>query len=279
MDRAEKIGLGTAVGGHVLLFGALSLGLLMSTDRIEKPKALSVSLVGEISDVSTAPDAIQEEPAPAPAAEVDSEPAPPEPTPERVVIEKPLERAVKKPVEPPAKKVVTPPAKTAVKKPPVKQQPAKTATKQVTKQTPTKTSAKQGGFSKSFEDSISAVGKTSGSGKAVGTPAAKSATEVRRTVNAALGPQIKPYLRSCAPSGIDVNKIETYVTLSLDKSGRLTGVSFNKQTGVNDSNRTQSGPVKDCIMQAVRAASPYSGLDAEYYDVWKTHAMRMRSTG
>jgi periplasmic protein TonB len=49
--------------------------------------------------------------------------------------------------------------------------------------------------------------------------------------------------------------------------------------GLNDSNQPQAGPLKDCILQAVRAASPYSGLDPEYYDVWKTHALRLRATG
>jgi hypothetical protein len=56
-------------------------------------------------------------------------------------------------------------------------------------------------------------------------------------------------------------------------------VRFDKQVGVNDSNQPQAGPLKDCILQAVRAASPYEGLDSEYYDVWKNHALRLRATG
>jgi hypothetical protein len=56
-------------------------------------------------------------------------------------------------------------------------------------------------------------------------------------------------------------------------------VRFDRQTGTNESNQPQAGPLKDCILQAVRAASPYNGLDPEYYDVWKTHALRLRATG
>ena len=67
MDRVEKVGLGAAIGGHVILLGAFGLGLLASADTIKKQESISVSLVGEIADVSTAPDAIQEESAP-PAA-------------------------------------------------------------------------------------------------------------------------------------------------------------------------------------------------------------------
>jgi outer membrane biosynthesis protein TonB len=275
MDRAEKLGLGVAIGGHVMLLGAMALGLLMSTERLTKPEAISVSLVGEIADVSTAPDAIQEESAPPAPAE--AEPAEPPPAPV-MQIEKPVEKQQAKPVERPIKRDVPPPAKTAIKKVAVKQPPAKTATA-TAKSGKGTTPAKPGGLSKSFEDSINNIGKAPGAGKAVGTAAAKSAAEVRRSVSVSLASQIRSRVRACAPSGIDINKIETFVTLSLDSSGRLNSVRFDKQVGVNDSNQPQAGPLKDCILQAVRAASPYEGLDPEYHDVWKSHALRLRATG
>ena len=68
MDQTDKMGLGVAVGGHILLLGAMMLGLFMSTERLKKPEPIAVSLVGEVAEVSTAPDAIQEEPAPPAAA-------------------------------------------------------------------------------------------------------------------------------------------------------------------------------------------------------------------
>ena len=256
MDRVEKVGLGAAIGGHVILLGAFGLGLLASTDTVKKQESISVSLVGEIADVSTAPDAIQEESAP-PAAG-DTAPSEPRPAPTPVMqIEKPVAKPVQKPA-----------AKVAAKNAPVKQPPAKAATP-----------AKPGGLSRNFEDSINNIGKAPGAGKAVGTPAAKTAAEVRRSVGISIAGQIRSRVRACAPSGIDINKIETFVTLSLEPSGKLTSVRFDKQVGVTDSNQPQAGPLKDCILQAVRAASPYDGLDPEYYDVWKTHALRLRATG
>ena len=256
MDRVEKVGLGAAIGGHVLLLGAFGLGLLASADTIKRQESISVSLVGEIADVSTAPDAIQEESAPPATGDTAPSEPPPTPTP-AMQIEKPVAKPLQKPA-----------AKVAATNAPVKQPPAKAAT-------PTK----PGGLSRNFEDSINNIGKAPGAGKAVGTPAAKTATEVRRSVGISIAGQIRSRVRACAPSGIDINKIETFVTLSLEPSGKLTSVRFDKQVGVTDSNQPQAGPLKDCIMQAVRAASPYDGLDPEYYDVWKTHALRLRATG
>lgn len=290
MDRAEKLGLGAAVGGHVILLGAFALGMMASTETTPKQESISVSLVGEIAEVSTAPDAIQEESAPpAPGETAPAEP-PPAPTP-IMQIEKPVEKPQAKPVSKP--EPAPPVAKVAAKKEPVKQPPAKAAarpvkTAAVSPKTPAKaaavsgkgaTPAKPGGLSRSFEDSINNIGKAPGAGKAVGTPAAKSASEVRRSVGISIAGQIRSRVRACAPSGIDINKIETFVTLSLEPSGKLTAVRFDKQVGLNDSNQPQAGPLKDCILQAVRAASPYDGLDPEYHDVWKTHALRLRATG
>jgi periplasmic protein TonB len=276
MDRVEKVGLGTAIGGHVILLGAFGLGLLASADTIKRQESISVSLVGEIADVSTAPDAIQEESAPPAAGDTAPSEPPPAPTP---VMQ--IEKPVAKPMQKPAKPNTAPPlAKVAAKKEPVKTSatPPKTVKAAATSGKGT-TPAKPGGLSRNFEDSINNIGKAPGAGKAVGTPAAKTAPEVRRSVGISIAGQIRSRVRACAPSGIDINKIETFVTLSLEPSGKLTSVRFDRQAGVTDSNQPQAGPLKDCILQAVRAGSPYDGLDPEYYDVWKTHALRLRATG
>ena len=275
MDQTDKMGLGVAVGGHILLLGAMMLGLFMSTERLKKPEPIAVSLVGEVAEVSTAPDAIQEEPAPPAAGEAELVEPPPSPV---MQIEKPVEKPPIKPVEKPAKRDVPIPTKAAVKKVPAKQLPAKSKAA-AAKSGKGTTPSRPGGLSKSFEDSINNVGKAPGAGKAVGTPAAKTGAEVKRSVSASLASQIKSRVRACAPSGVEISQIETFVTLSLEPSGRLTNVQFNKQVGVNDSNRPQADPLKQCILQSVRAASPFSGLDPEYHDVWKSHALRLRATG
>lgn len=275
MDRAEILGFGAAVGGHALLLGLFALGLMASVQSAPKPQSISVSLVGEIADVSSAPDAIQEESAPPASGETAPTEPPPAPTPV-MKIEKPQTKPVPKPVKaetaPAAAKATAKPIKAAAATPP-KTTKAATASGKGT------TPAKPGGLSRSFEDSINNIGKAPGAGKAIGTPATKTASEVRRSVGVSIAGQIRSRVRACAPTGIDINKIETFVTLSLDISGKLTSVRFDRQTGTNESNQPQAGPLKDCILQAVRAASPYDGLDPEYYDVWKTHALRLRATG
>jgi hypothetical protein len=275
MDRAEILGFGAAVGGHALLLGLFALGLMASAQTAPKQQSISVSLVGEIADVSSAPDAIQEESAPPASGETAPTEPPPAPTPV-MKIEKPQTKPVPKPVKaetaPAVAKATAKPIKTAAATPP-KTTKAATASGKGT------TPAKPGGLSRSFEDSINNIGKAPGAGKAAGTPATKTASEVRRSVGVSIAGQIRSRVRACAPTGIDINKIETFVTLSLDISGKLTSVRFDRQTGTNESNQPQAGPLKDCILQAVRAASPYDGLDPEYYDVWKTHALRLRATG
>lgn len=275
MDRAERIGLGTAIGGHALLLGAFALGAFFTADRITKPQPISVSLVGEVADVSTAPDPVLEEPAP---AESVAEPAPTEPEPTPVmkvekVPDKPLPKAVDKPTPKPAPKPTPKPVEKKVAAQP-KATPKQTAQPKQSAPKP---------FSKSFEDAVRGVGSnpkpTQGTSPKQGTVARKAGAEVRREVNLALGPQIRDKIERCAPTGLDIRQIETFVTLSLEPNGRLSDVRVDKQTGINDNNRPQAEPLKRCIIQAVRAASPFKGLDPDYHDVWKTHAMRLRATG
>lgn len=275
MDRAERIGLGTAIGGHALLLGAFALGAFLTADRITKPQPISVSLVGEVADVSTAPDPVLEEPAP---AESVAEPAPTEPEPTPVmkvekVPDKPLPKAVDKPTPKPAPKPTPKPVEKKVAAQP-KATPKQTAQPKQSAPKP---------FSKSFEDAVRGVGSnpkpTQGTSPKQGMVARKAGAEVRREVNLALGPQIRDKIERCAPTGLDIRQIETFVTLSLEPNGRLSDVRVDKQTGINDNNRPQAEPLKRCIIQAVRAASPFKGLDPDYHDVWKTHAMRLRATG
>ena len=286
MDRAEKLGLGAALGGHGLLLGAFALGLLAAADTAPKQEAISVSLVGEVADVSSAPDAIQEESAP--PAPGDTAPAEPPPAPTAAMqIERPVEKPQAKPIPQPAKPNTAPQVtKVAAKKEPVKQPPAKAAAKPVKTAAATPktgkaaavsgkgtTPAKPGGLSRSFEDSISNIGKAPGAGKAVGTPATKTAAQVRSAVNASLGPQIMRFVRSCSPNGLDVDKIATSITLSLNIDGTLDGLSGISQRGVNENNRPQAKPTEQCVVSAIRQAQPFRGLDREYYDMWKSHRM------
>lgn len=271
MDRAEKLGLGAAVGGHVVLLGAMALGLMMSAEPVTKPEAISVSLVGEIADVSTAPDAIQEESAPPAPAE--AEPAEPPPSPS-MQIERPVEKPQAKPVPKPLPRETPPPAKVATKKVAVKQPPAKTSTA-AAKSGKGTTPAKPGGLSKSFEDSINAIGKAPGAGKAVGTPAARSASVIRSATNTTIAAEVRPLIPSCAPRTSDNSSLRVFVSLSISPSANLVSANVYDVQGITPSNEAQVDEMKRCVLQSLKAASPYN-LDPEEYEVWKGHRVQLK---
>jgi periplasmic protein TonB len=316
MNRTEQIGLGSAVGGHAFLLLLLSLGVFGAGERLLRPQPIEVSLVGETAPEATSPTPSSEAPAPAAIAEPEpaaaTEAAAPEApsAPPELVIAKPIARPAVRPIEKPRPSAITDPvrkpAAVVARKPAAKPAPAKPAPTKATAakpnaakprpasvspaSKPAKATARSGGFGKGFEDRIAGIGKSSSSGTArpnaangqgksptAAAPPGKPAAEVRRSVNASLAAQIKPYLEACAPSGVDMDAIRTFITLSLDRSGGLSSVRFDKQTGVNASNSPQADPLKQCALRAARQASPYRGLDPEYYDVWKTHALQLKA--
>ena len=164
MDRAEKIGLGIAVAGHVVLFGLLSVGFLATPNPQKLQQTpMEVSLVKNVGLEATAPQAVtppaqsvapdqgepeDAAPPPEPAVEPEPEPEPaapapqPKPAPPKPAPPKPEPAPAPKPKPAPAKPQPKPkpaaeaPAKPAPKPAPARQtakaapaQPAKTATK------------------------------------------------------------------------------------------------------------------------------------------------------
>lgn len=260
MDRAEKLGLGAAIGGHAVLLGAMVLGLFLSAEPLTRPEAISVSLVGEIADVSTAPDAIQEESAPPASAEAEAV----EPTPTPVMK---LDRDQPKAVERPVKRdVPPPPAKTAAKKIVQQQPPAKTA-KAAAPRSP--------GFSKSFEDAINSAGKAPGAGKAVGTPASRSASVIRSATSNTIAAEVRPLIPGCAPRTSDNSSLRVFVALNISPSANLVGADVYDVQGITPSNEAQVDQMKRCVLQSLKAASPYN-LDPEEYEVWKGHKVQLK---
>lgn len=271
MDQTEKMGLGVAIGGHVMLLGAMALGLLMSTDRLKKPEPIAVSLVGEIAEVSTAPDAIQEESAPPAAGE--SKPSEPPPVPV-MQIERPVEKPQVKAVEKPLSRDVPTPAKSALKKVPVKPAPAKVASASAKSGKGT-TPARPGGLSKSFEDSINNVGKAPGAGKGVGTPAAKSGAEIRRATSNTIAAEVRPLIPGCAPRTSDNSSLRIFASLNIDKSAKLVAANVYDVQGVTESNSAQVESMKRCVLESLRAASPYN-LDPSEFEMWRDHKVQLK---
>lgn len=144
MERTEKIGLGVATAGHVLLFGLLSAGFLATPNPLKlKTPPMEVSMVDEVALQSTAPKLSAEPPPPSVAPEQgptqDAAPAPePEPAPEPVPVPpKPQPKPTPAPPKPqpkaaPEKPKPAPPKKEVAKaapKPKPKPAPEKPATK------------------------------------------------------------------------------------------------------------------------------------------------------
>ena len=141
MERAEKIGLGVATAGHVLLFGLLSAGFLATPNPLKlKTPPMEVSMVDEVALQSTAPKISAAPPPPSVAPEQgptqDAKPSPepeilPEPAPESVPAPpkpqpKPQPKPVPKPTPP---KEVAKPAPAKPKPAPPKKEVAKVAPK------------------------------------------------------------------------------------------------------------------------------------------------------
>lgn len=271
MDRAERIGLGTAIGGHALLLGAFALGAFFTADRITKPQPISVSLVGEVADVSTAPDPVLEEPAPAESA---AEPAPAEPEPTPVmkvekVPEKPLPKTVDKPTPKPAPKPTPKPVEKKVAAQP-KATPKQTAQ---TKQSAPKP------FSKSFEDAVRGAGSnpkpTQGTSPKQGTFAEKPAAQIRTATSNTIAGEVRPLIPGCAPITSDNSSLRVFVALNINQAAKLVDADVYDVQGITPGNQAQVERMKKCVLDSLRAASPYN-LDPAEYDVWRNHKVQLK---
>lgn len=152
MERAEKIGLGVAAAGHILLFGLLSVGFLDTPNPIKlKQNPVEVSLVQEVGLEAAAPAATEppsQRVSPEAGEPVDSPPpaaAPPAPVPAPAPLPEPRPepRPEPKPAPPrPAPPKPAPPKPAPAPKPEPKPQPkpkpAPAAEKAPSKPAPTK---------------------------------------------------------------------------------------------------------------------------------------------
>ena len=195
MERAEKIGLGVATAGHVLLFGLLSAGFLATPNPLKlKSPPMDISLVDEVALQSTAPQVSTQppppsvapeqgptqdaKPAPEPAPAPEPTPAPPEPKPQpqpqpRPTPPKEVAREVPAKPKPAPPRKETPKAapkpKAAPEKPAPKARPAPEKPAAKAKPAPEKPKAVAAAPSKSKSDAKAkseAPARASGQGKA-----------------------------------------------------------------------------------------------------------------
>lgn len=276
MDQSEKVGLGAAVGGHLLLLALLVLGLFraavpLGSDGGGSGDGIAVEIVSE--GAVAAPD-----PAPSVAQEVEEVEDIPVPITETVVDPVPIAKPLEK-VQPKPNQLVKPKVQSPTK--PI----TKPITKPVQKPVKTATGTGRGGSKSDFEKQMEkklgglgggGTGNTPQKGKGEGAgkgESIKTAGQISREVTAVLGPKILRFVRQCAPSGVDVNRIITTVTINLSVNGSVTSLSGISQRGITDNNRAQAQPMERCVTGAIRKAAPFTELNAKDYDGWKSHRM------
>jgi outer membrane biosynthesis protein TonB len=271
MDRADRAGLGVALIGHVLLFGALSLSLLRPTPKLPPMNpAIEVALVDAKSLQTAAPDAVKEASAPPAAAAAPAAPmAPPEPV----------------AAPPPPKPVPAPPQPKAVAKAPVKatlqptpkpkpaaaQKAATPPQKKAAAAAPPRTS-RLGGMGAELSQAATRENDRPGTGrgtaeKGSGTPAAKTAAQLEASFIQALFVKIKKYWR--APTGVDAELLRSNLVVTLNRDGTIGTVTVVSQSGENENNANLKALHAERAVSAVRRAGPFE-LPPEHYAIWQS---------
>ena len=245
MERAEKIGLGIATAGHVLLFGVLSSGFFSTPNPLNlRTPPIEVQLVDEVGLEMAAPKISLEEMAASQAPEIgpteEAEPVPPriaEPEPTPAPAPKPAEKAKPKPASP----------KQAAEPEPKKQ-------------------ARGSRLGADFLKGIDTERPTRST--ATTPPATKMSSVQAASLNAEIYRQLKPYWKP--PSGADAELLKTQLSVYLNRDGSVRGrPEVVGTTGITASNEAQVSLHQERAVQAVMRASPFENLPPEFYDEWK----------
>lgn len=259
MDQAEKVGLGTALGGHALLLALLVFGLFqaarppMGSDGGGSGDGIAVSIVSE--GAASAP-------APAPAEAVEEVVEQSEILPEATVEPTP---------------VPTPQPK-SVKKPTPQTIPKPTPTPQPRSGTGRGSSDWERRMEKTLGGGGGGTGttKTKGPGEGTGQGAStQTVAQIRSKVSTTIGAEVRPFVPGCAPSTSDNSSLRVFVALNIGPSANLLSASVYDVQGVTPANEAQVPAMKRCVLDSLRKASPYD-LDTEQFDTWRNHKVQLK---
>jgi len=293
MERAERIGLGVAVAGHVALLVLLSLSLsLAKIPKTQLSDPMDVQFVDKVGKTSAAPKVSQEAPAPSVAPEKgapeDATPPPPkaEPVPKpqpRPVPPKPTPAPPKpepKPEPKPKPKPTPAPPKPAEKPKPEKAQ-AKPTPEKTAKPTPAKP-AKKAGLSSDFlsdlppdkpgtakpkgsrlgSDFLKGLSPSKAPGKASAPHAAAISAQSMAGIGALIKQQVKPNYNP-PTGGMDIGGIVTTLHITMARDGSVSGVEVvGHPSGGNSPYVRQAD---EAAIRAVRRSSPLH-LPPDLYD-------------
>ena len=238
MERAEKIGLGVAAGGHIALFGLLSLSLLSQPDDAYKSKPIEVMIADEVGLESASPNPALVPPATSIAPELG------DPEPAELSQPAPAELAPAPEVKP------TPPREKPAAKPKPDPAPRKKAR-----------------GSRLGKDFLKGVTDQSSVSRNQNIAAEKASSSAVASLQRELLRQVKPHWKP--PTGADAEKLRTKVTARLDRSGNIVGTPSATTTGINASNRSQAAIHKERAIAAVKLAAPFKTFPEKYYNEWQ----------
>lgn len=252
MERSEKIGLGVAAAGHVVLFGALSFSILSGTNDAFQSKPIEVMIADEIGLESAAPDPSMVTPATSIAPELgapeDSSFAEPEPLPEP-----PKAEAKPTPATAPA-----PATRESRRRP---DRSATTAARTEPKPAPKARGSRLG------DDFLKGVTDASSVSRNQNIAAEKASSATVASLQRELYRLVKQKWRP--PTGADAELLRTTVTARLDSNGRIVGTPTATTTGITPSNRSQVKIHQERAIAAVQLAAPFTTFPEKYYDEWK----------
>lgn len=248
MDRAERNGLVLALAGHVLLFGALSIGLMMRPEiRDTKRDFMDVQLVGPIGLESATPN---------PATEAPAESEAPE--------QGPPEEAAAEPAPSDAPAIAPKPDSKPAEKPtpaPKRERLSDDFLKTVRDTAATEKKAKGARLGSDFLKGITPE-KTAGKGSA---PRASLTGQQMAGLAAAIAAQVRPCY-NVPTGGADALRIITVLRLQFRRDGSPAGnPTVVDHTGVTPSNQGYVRQMDEAARRAVLRCAPLK-LPANLYE-------------
>lgn len=252
LTRDEALGLGLAAVAHIALFAFLALKP-PSAERFAVPERVTVTLSDDIGLQSTSPE---------PQAQAAADAAP-------EIGEEPQEKPLVIPSPEPVKKIAPVPLpKTAPRVSPTTTSKSAAKVPAVTAPPPTsRRPPAPAGASRIDNDFLKGVQGAQTSGTSRNPPAAVAGPAVLSALSGAISRQVKP--KWVAPQGVDVDKLVTILSWSLNRDGSLSGTPrVVRQDGITDANRPQAARHAEQAVRAVQLAAPFD-LPPEYYDAWK----------
>ena len=310
MERTEKVGIGVAGVGHIILFGLLSVGFLATPNPVKlKQQPVEVSLVKDVALESAAPQPAEEpaqsiapeeglpedaappaaEPEPAPEPEPvpappKPAPAPPKPAPKPAPAPKPVPKpAPAKPRPAPAAEKASKPAKPSPAKPTRSAAAAKpTAATRGSGSTTTATTQKPRG-SRLGPDFLKGLSAEPSKSRSPNPPAARIGAQAAANIASAILRQIQPCANRQVTPGPGAERIRVAINLRINRDGSLAArPTVRGHEGVDGENERYVARVDDLAIATFVGCSPLEGLPAELYDVpggWSNFTLRYKLPG